>query len=524
MRTRTTCTRAAMLLLLIPLLLVSMSSVAHAALISRGPLKTTVPGQGYPMWYQDDAGVALELNLTPGQLLDPPNPAFPDQVARGFGPEAFYWMADSDPVVVTNNDATVGEATLILGLEAVGPVPGDVLPPDVFFRVRVIADGLTANTSYTFTHPYGSFSATSDAAGSIQNAGNGDPSVFTAPLPFDGAVITLGPFMVADPAAPAGFIGNPAAPSAATVGIGGPPAVFTVSGGGNGSTNQWTMQGKLFTPTTVPLVVAAGGASVPAGGFTSQPAVSMTFSTLHPNTVPVPVQFSVDGGPTQNFAGLPIAVTGERMHTVQFRSVTPTGGVEPTQTVTFGMDATAPTMAHAFTPGKGQGTFWLSAADALSGVSRIAYQVDNGAEVSVTGAAAAIPITPGQHTVTFSAFDALGQRSALQTVTVNQQGKPNLTLPKVAPTTPRRNRTFTLSGKIGHADVGNTRVSFVIQRRVGRRWVKFRTVNARLLTGKKTFSVKTKIARAGTFRVRAEHAADAVHIKGVSKFKTFRVR
>jgi len=182
------------------------------------------------------------------------------------------------------------------------------------------------------------------------------------------------------------------------------------------------------------------------------------------------------------------------------------------------------TLTGRFTRVTGKGTFTISGSDTLVGVSHVAYHVDGNPPVTVAGATATITIKPGQHTVTFWGFDIAGGKSAPQTVTVQVKTTPNLSLPKVTPSSPRRNKTLTMSGKIGSADMGRTNVSFVIQRRVGDSWRAYKTVRTTLVTGKKTFSAKTKLARRGTFRVRTTHAADAMHVSGVSKWRVFRVR
>jgi len=522
MRTRTHRMRAAMLFLLVPLLLLSMSSVAHAALIGRGPLKTTAPGKGFPLWYQDIDGTAVMLNLVGDPpvgptLSEPPIATDPASVARGFAAEGFYWAANSATVDVPGG----GTASLILGLEA---TPN---PDIVFFRLRVDGRGLQAGGSYTFDHPWGTTPPqTADDTGRIAFTIDADLIDFDGPLgplsPIDG------PFL-RGVGAPAGFLGN-GTPTTVTGGT--VRNAFVVTGvAGTVSTDQFTVIGKLFVPITS-ATLTAGGAPLMVGGSTSQPTVNATFSTLQPNpAAPLPVNFSVDGGPTRAFTGAAVPISGEGVHTIRMSAVTPavqtTIGVEPmlSRTVTFGIDTTAPMVEHAFTSGIGGGTFFITGRDAVSGVTSMAYHVDKNLAVTVPGGAStAIPIKPGQHTVTFWSFDRLGHKSAVQTVTVQVKGKPNLTLPKISPASPRRNRTFTMSGKVGHPDVGRTRMSFVIQRRVGNRWVAYKTVRTTLVTGKTSFSAKTKLARRGTFRVRTTHAEDAVHIAGVSKWKTFRVR
>lgn len=74
------------------LVIVSFSHAAHAALAAVGPVS---PQNGFPLWYQDTNGLALELCLDGDGalgpcLFDPVDPANPYSVQIGFGDEAFY--------------------------------------------------------------------------------------------------------------------------------------------------------------------------------------------------------------------------------------------------------------------------------------------------------------------------------------------------------------------------------------------------------------------------------------------------
>jgi len=222
--------------------------------------------------------------------------------------------------------------------------------------------------------------------------------------------------------------------------------------------------------------------------------------------------FRIDGPAGSNIGGPGVDFVQTKLFAVQGKVI----GAVP--------DATPPTLTHAFSRAVGRGTVTISGLDLQSGFSHLAYQLDRKPVVMVAGGFVRFSFKAGKHTLTFWGFDSAGNKSVVQKATMVVRAKPALTMPKVTPASPRRNRTFRISGKIGSADSSASTVSFVIERRVGGKFRKFKTVKAKLAAGKKTFSVKTRINRAGTFRVRAKHATDVMHVSGVSKFRTFRVR
>ena len=79
--------------------LVAAPVPARAELAAVGPLD---PANGFPLWYQDQAGTTLELCLDtvssaagPLCLLAQPNPNAPISFPDNFGAEAFWWSATS---------------------------------------------------------------------------------------------------------------------------------------------------------------------------------------------------------------------------------------------------------------------------------------------------------------------------------------------------------------------------------------------------------------------------------------------
>jgi hypothetical protein len=124
-----------------------LTQPAQAALQAVGPVN---PANGFPVWYQDTANLRLDLCLTPGFcLLELPNPAAPVSFPGNFGPEAFWWSAESD---VAANGIT---GILVLAMEAAFanelPVEGDQV---AFARIRIRVD-VPAPGTYTVTHPFG---------------------------------------------------------------------------------------------------------------------------------------------------------------------------------------------------------------------------------------------------------------------------------------------------------------------------------------------------------------------------------
>ena len=84
---------------------------------------------GFPVWWQDDAGVRVDLCTTAACLGTPVIPGNLMSQQVGFGPEAFWWMTVGDNGVVS----------LELAMEAAWaaeiPAPGQQFP---FARVRLL--------------------------------------------------------------------------------------------------------------------------------------------------------------------------------------------------------------------------------------------------------------------------------------------------------------------------------------------------------------------------------------------------
>ncbi len=209
---------------------------ANSALAQGQGLAAVGPvlANGFPAWFQDRQGLALEQCLTPpltvlpGGVTDPC--ALTGTVVDGqpiapftnFPDEFFYMRAVS--VMDAGAAGGGGKATLTMALEsafASGAAQAGQQILFARFRLRVIGANLTPGATYTLIYPYGTqtFVATPErnapARGEI-NA-NDDQGCFAAPCVEFGALLTstnVGPFLQWDPAvapqAPAGYIGDPA--------------------------------------------------------------------------------------------------------------------------------------------------------------------------------------------------------------------------------------------------------------------------------------------------------------------------
>lgn len=256
------------------LALATLSRDAGAALQAVGPID---PATTLPAWYSDPAGRALEPCLDQnGFCILPPlfDPAVtvPPAAITASGPigdlnfpdESFYFIADS---LMNVGPAGTGRARLRLALEAA--FLGGVSPSTgiVFARVNLarIPDGLTPNSTYTVTHPYGSFTFTSDAAGASLPSGISPTAAYrtedpVAPTPglylppdLAGATTThLGPFLTAatgpitDPASGHTYVGDPRVLTTVT---GSPNGnnFFRIDGPNIGGFGIDTVQTPLFT-------------------------------------------------------------------------------------------------------------------------------------------------------------------------------------------------------------------------------------------------------------------------------------
>ncbi|MGB2992033.1 MAG: IPT/TIG domain protein [Paenisporosarcina sp.] len=173
---------------------------------------------GFPVWYKDENGMRLQLNVDPNDPFsgitsaDLPDPSQSVSFPTNYPGEAFYMQVEAEMTTGTGE-----RARLVLALEAafVNEVPaaGDQI---VFGRVRIRIFGLQPNVEYTVSHPYGidTFFAEpdGDGAGEINftedigglNGGEFDLAINSRVHPFLQWDPTVEPF------APSGYLGNPA--------------------------------------------------------------------------------------------------------------------------------------------------------------------------------------------------------------------------------------------------------------------------------------------------------------------------
>ncbi|MFA6973326.1 MAG: MBG domain-containing protein [Parcubacteria group bacterium] len=165
---------------------------------SMGPINVTT---GFPEWYQDKDGTKLAFCNDPAD----PNCAGPSAA------EAFYWSAES---TIAMPD---GDAQLIMALEATDTTGQAGGGKAVFTRIRVRIDAPVAG-DYTIIHPFGNKTYTVDPGDEGQDAIKDTINIDPTPELFGQALTVgdadgggIGPFLrAASPAAPAGYLGNPA--------------------------------------------------------------------------------------------------------------------------------------------------------------------------------------------------------------------------------------------------------------------------------------------------------------------------
>lgn len=176
------------------------ASSAEAALERVGPPSNAPSIGGFPTWYMDTTGLALEfcdprnaLEVDGGWCLLLPGdpPAVPEVFPNLFFDEHFYFAATAD--VPT---ATGAKAMLVMALEsafAVGPpVPGDQV---VFSRIRYVLNPAPATGTYRFITPYGERSI--EAVAGERIFFTDDVGFACAPGDFSCAMTSsLGPFLL----------------------------------------------------------------------------------------------------------------------------------------------------------------------------------------------------------------------------------------------------------------------------------------------------------------------------------------
>lgn len=214
------------------LLLAGLSAPASAELARLGAVDRVT---GYPAWYQDFTGLALDLcmpdpvDLAAGNCLllppDVPLGTVPESFPSNFAEEHFWFAADATLA------ANAKRAVLVLAVEGAfgggAAKQGDQI---AFGRIRVRIDNLPSNGTYIVTHPYGVLTfpdqvagdriAYTDDVGINCAAGDFSCALKTGIGPYLRAATTAGgpalPFvtingktMLADPTLPTAVTGGP---------------------------------------------------------------------------------------------------------------------------------------------------------------------------------------------------------------------------------------------------------------------------------------------------------------------------
>jgi hypothetical protein len=180
-------------------LMLGVTFPAHAALERVGPTSNDPRIGGFPAWYQDTTGLALEFcdPLTASEvdggwcLLLPGDVTIPEAFPTNFFDEHFYYAGDAALV-----PATGGKALLRVALESAFTTAvrqGDQI---TFTRIRVRLDPVPLSGTYRFVHPYGE--ELIDAAAGDRIFFTDDIGIAAAPGDFTAALNgRVGPFLVA---------------------------------------------------------------------------------------------------------------------------------------------------------------------------------------------------------------------------------------------------------------------------------------------------------------------------------------
>jgi hypothetical protein len=251
---------------------------AQAALQAVGPVN---PAFGFPLWYQDTAGLRLDLctDLNAICFAEPPIPATIG-LPPNFPDEAFWWAAE----VAGLAGPGVVDGLLVLAMEAAfGGATGVSTANEqiAFARIRIRID-VTVPGTYTVTHPFGTatyqvgadltinetqdigdfdvIGPTSNFAAALADTGIPEPGALPPVVndpprsigPFLTAVNFPGPAFFTDNAtgfkylAPAGFVGQVTGSPFGT-------NVFRIEGpAGVTETDQFTLTGKVSVNQPAP--------------------------------------------------------------------------------------------------------------------------------------------------------------------------------------------------------------------------------------------------------------------------------
>lgn len=347
-------------------LTISLTGSAFAQLAAVDPGPYTFATGKFPMWYQDNNQLSMELCQSraassrvpvstppaymctllpePGVFDDTLPMVFPDN----WPPEAFWFLAET---AIPNNGAGFGVDAYVAGIEAAfasgNPVDGD---QQSFARIRIRVNVPVAGT-YTITHPYGveTVNVTTPGRRAInitKDIGIGAPGNFSGAL--NGAI---GPFLRSingpytevnpDTGGIETFVGDPNLTEAVTgspfntnfLRIDGP------SGVGSIQTNLFTVAGKVLDNrqqthvavdrATYRRTSAGVRAEVFAKADSSSPLCFRETLALLPGPPPTPCQTNLLGDNNGLFFGQRLG-TGTLPSVVVVTATNPAGTTRPT--------------------------------------------------------------------------------------------------------------------------------------------------------------------------------------------------
>jgi hypothetical protein len=174
--------------------------------------------------------------------------------------------------------------------------------------------------------------------------------------------------------------------------------------------NTSAIQSARFAVETEAPTTTASLSPAAVGGFYRNPTVSLVADDNFAGggSGIASTEYNLDGAGWQTYSG-PFQVTGDGSHTLDYRSTDKAGNVEATQTVTFNVDATAPsitigspTHGASYLIGSNVAASY-SCSDALSGLASCAGPVASGSNIDT--------VAVGFHTFTVTAGDNAGNTS-----------------------------------------------------------------------------------------------------------------
>src|SRR3989449_8587732 len=182
------------------------------------------------------------------------------------------------------------------------------------------------------------------------------------------------------------------------------------------------------SPDTVPPVASASlsGTTGAANWFVSR--VNVTLSATDDSSGVAAIHFRTDGGPWQLYGNpVPIPVSGEGSHTIDYYATDLAGNNESALAVTFHIDTVAPvTSAQVTGTLAGDGSYvssvtvTLTASDATSGVQSEQYRVDGGPWRTYS-----VPFTlggNGTHALDYFATDVAGSSESVHGLSIRITG------------------------------------------------------------------------------------------------------